>query len=216
MKRIVALAGIGLLASVVSASAQEGVFMRDVLSSMGLVPAERPQIEYRERPPLVVPPNPTLRTPAAPNAVEAGGQWPADQDVVRERRRQREAGIPETERERRRMNDNNPRLSIDEVRSGRNPGAGSSRAPEPHRSDSGREASGWVSPDILRAQGTVPEQTYVSGVEPERRSLTEPPSGLRRPDPRAPMRATRELPGSREDEASPGAFIRQEAERARR
>jgi hypothetical protein len=215
MKRIVALAGIGLLASVVSAPAQEGVFMRDMLSSMGLVPAERPQIDYRERPPLVVPPNPTLRTPVARGAVEADGQWPTDPDVVRERRRQRDAAIPETERERRRMNDNNPRVSIEEIRGGRRPGAGISQAPAPNRPDGGREAT-WVHPDTLRAQGTVPEQTYVSGVEPERRSLTEPPSGLRRPDPRAPIRATRDLPGSQEDEANPGAYNRQQAERARR
>ncbi|KAA2235114.1 hypothetical protein [Salinarimonas soli] len=215
MKRIVVLAGLGLMASVVGASAQEGVFMKDVLSSMGLVPGERPQIDYRERAPLVVPPSPTLRTPVAPNAAEANGGWPADQDLVRERRRQREAAIPETERERRRMNDQNPRISIDEVRSGRVQGA-ATRDPMPHRPDSGREASGWLHPDVLRSQGTVPEQTYVSGAEPERRSLTEPPSGLRRPDPRAPIRATRDLPGSLEDEASPGAYNRQQAERARR
>jgi hypothetical protein len=215
MKRIVALAGIGLMASVVSAPAQEGVFMRDMLSSLGLVPAERPQIDYRERPPLVVPPSPTLRTPVARGALEADGQWPADQDMVRERRRQRDAAVPEAERERRRMNDNNPRMSIDEIRGGRRPGAGISQAPAPNRPDGGREAT-WIHPDTLRSEGRIPEQPLVPGVEPERRSLTEPPSGLRRPDPRAPIRVTRELPNSMDDDASPGVYNRQQAERARR
>jgi hypothetical protein len=215
MKRIVALAGIGLMASVAGASAQEGVFMKDVLSSFGLIPGDRPQIEYRERAPLVVPPRTELRQPADRAALEASGQWPADHDVVRDRRRQREAAIPEAERERRRMNDNNPRVSIDEIRAGRRPGTGTQQGPAPNRPDGGREAT-WVHPDQLRSQGTRPEPEFESGAEPSRRFLTEPPTGLRRPDPRAPIRVTRELPGNRErEEADPGAFNRQQAARGR-
>lgn len=214
MKRIILSAGIGLMASVSGAGAQEGVFMRDALSSLGLIPGEQARIDYRERAPLVVPPKIELRQPADRAALEANGQWPADQDLVRERRRQREAAIPEGERERRRMNDENPRVSIDEIRGGRRPGAGVSQAPAPVRTDGGREAT-WIDPVTLRSQGVKPEEEFVSGAEPSRRSLVEPPSGLRRPDPRAPIRATRDLPGSIEDEASPGAYNRQQAARNR-
>ncbi len=214
MKRTIMWAGIGLMASVSGAAAQEGVFMRDALSSLGLIPGEQARIDYRERPPLVVPPRVELRQPVDARAVEANGQWPADQDLVRERRRQREAAIPETERERRRMNDDNPRVSVDEIRAGRRPGAGLNAGPAPVRSDGGREAT-WIDPRVLRSQGVRPEPEFVSGEEPSRRTLVEPPSGLRRPDPRAPIRATRDLPGSQEDEANPGAYNRQQAARNR-
>jgi hypothetical protein len=214
MKRTIMWAGIGLMASVSGAAAQEGVFMRDALSSLGLIPGEQARIDYRERPPLVVPPRVELRQPVDARAVEANGQWPADQDLVRERRRQREAAIPETERERRRMNDDNPRVSVDEIRAGRRPGAGLNAGPAPVRSDGGREAT-WIDPRVLRSQGVRPEPEFVSGEEPSRRTLVEPPSGLRRPDPRAPVRATRDLPGSQEDEANPGAYNRQQAARNR-
>jgi hypothetical protein len=135
---------------------------------------------------------------------------------VRERRRQRDAAIPETQRERRRMNDNNPTLSVDEIRAGRRPGAGIDRAPAPVRNDGGQAAT-WIHPDTLRREGRLPEVDPTTGIEPARRTLAEPPSGLRRPDPNAPMRATRELPTNRErDEADPAAFNRQQAERSRR
>lgn len=216
MKRIVALAGIGLMASIAGAQAQEGVFMKDVLSSIGIIPGDRPQIDYRERAPLVVPPRIELRQPGDASALEANAQWPADQDLVRERRRQRDAAIPETERERRRMNDNNPRISSDEVRAGRRPGAGISQAPAPNRPDGGLAAA-WVPPDVLRSQGRVPEREFESADEPTRRSLIEPPAGLRRPDPRAPIRVTRDVAGDRErDEADPSVFNREQAARNRR
>lgn len=215
MKRILILAGIGLAASTVGASAQEGIFMRDALSTLGIIAPERPAIEYRERPPLVVPPRVELRPPADRAALEASGQWPVDQDVTRERRRQREAAIPETERERRRMNDENPRVSIDEIRAGRRPGAGVSGEPAPNRPDSGREAT-WIDPRVLRSQGVKPDDAAAPGGEPARRALTDPPTGLRSPDPRAPMRATRDPRLTEVEEADPNFFNRQQAERNRR
>lgn len=216
MKRVAALAGLGLMASVAGASAQEGVFMKDMLSSLGLIPGDKPPIDYRERAPLVVPPRLELRQPVSGAALEANPQWPADHDVVRERRRQREAAIPEAERERRRMNDNNPRVSIDEIRSGRRPGAAAGPAPAPNRPDGGREAT-WVHPDILRSQGVRPDKEFETAGDPGRQYLTEPPSGLRRPDSRAPIRVTRELPRDMErEEADPNVFNRQQAERNRR
>jgi hypothetical protein len=201
--------GAGLIAAATGAAAQEGMFMKDVLGTIGIIPKDQPPIEYRERPPLVVPPKLELRDPVAPNAVEARiPEWPKDPDVIEARRKEAEARVPITEMERRRMNaDSGARLSIDEIRAGRKPGAGIPTSPTYRPGDGGR-ADSWVHPDQLRAQGRKPE-TLVPGPEPERQLLSEPPSGFRRPAAGAVVRADSE-PVVREDEADPKAYHRQQ------
>src|SRR5215211_3081179 len=121
--RFAALVGAATLVAATGASAQEGLFAKDLLGSVGIIPKERPRIDYRERAPLVLPPSMELRDPADPKALQAANpQWPSDPDVAAARRRDAEARTPVTQTERRRL-EQNPTLSIEEIRGGRRAGA---------------------------------------------------------------------------------------------
>jgi hypothetical protein len=207
-----AMAAAGALAFATAAAAQEGAFMKDVLGTLGIIEKERPHIEYRERAPLVVPPRLELRDPEPAGSVEARApQWPRDPDVIEARRREAEERVPITEMERRKALENNPRLSIDEIRAGRRPGAGITTTPEYRYGDNSRDEY-WVHPDKLRAQGRLEDKPMLAGVEPERQSLTDPPAGFRKPQGGARIRPDFE-PVTRPDEADPKAY---NAQRQRR
>src|SRR3954451_25350014 len=73
MKRIASFAALGAAVLAVSAGdaqAQEGVFMRDLLGTLGVIPEAKPRIEYRERPTLVVPPKSALPAPVSASVEE--------------------------------------------------------------------------------------------------------------------------------------------------
>jgi hypothetical protein len=205
-----ALAAAALMASLTGAPAQEGVFMKDLLGSMGIIPKEKPPIEYRERAPLVLPPRMELREPTQRTAVQANPQWPNDPDVLAERRRQAEENMPVTQTERRRL-EQNPTLSIHEIRAGRRPGAEIPTAPVVRRGDNQKDDF-WVHPDRLRAEGKKDDDTVLQvGVEPERRELTQPPTGLRTAT--MPLKRDFEAPNHRDDEADPKVYLREQAAR---
>lgn len=215
MKRVgIARWGVLLSASATmlatGASAQEGVFMKDILGTIGIIEKDRDRIDYRERAPLVLPPKLELRTPAPAGAAEARNpQWPKDPDVVEARRREADARVPITQMERRRvLEDSGGRLSVEEIRAGRRPGAGVPSEPVYRHGDSSREES-WVNPEKLRAK---PKDALVAGAEPERQHLTQPPSGFRKPAAGAPVRAASE-PVTRADEADPKAYLADERKR---
>jgi hypothetical protein len=207
--RLGALAAAAALACASGAAAQEGMFFKDILGSVGIIPKERPPIEYRERAPLVLPPKMELRDPADPRSIQASNpQWPNDPDVIAARRRAQEASLPVTETEKRRL-DRNPTLSIHEIRQGRRPGAEVPNAPVVRRGDNARDAL-ILSPDEMRAQGRKQEATLSSMEEPERGSLTEPPSGFRKPTQK--VKATFEVE-HQADPADPKAYWREQAAR---
>src|SRR5688500_835579 len=101
----IGIARIGLVAAgltaadrIAGAQAQEGMLVTNPLSSVGVTPDDKPAIEYRERPPLVLPPRMDLREPAQPGSVQARNpQWPNDPDAVARRRREAEERTPITE-----------------------------------------------------------------------------------------------------------------------
>lgn len=188
--------------------AQEGMFMKDALGSIGLIAPEAPPIEYRERSPLVLPPKMELRTPVDSNAIQARNpNWPNDPDVMARRAAAKEARIPVTERESRRALENNPRLSIQEIQSGRKAGAEIVNSPVYRPGDSAREGT-WIHPDKLRSEGILREKTGPEDVA-SRRSLTDPPSTFRQEAARVKQKATND-PVYREDEADPRAYQRQQ------
>lgn len=212
--RILALARLGALAAAAAlvsaggAAAQEGAFMKDVLGSIGIIPKERAAIEYRERAPLVLPPKMELRDPADPRSLQAANpQWPNDPDVAAARRREADARTPVTQTERRRV-EQNATLSIEEIRSGRRAGAGIPEGPVVRRGDNVREDT-WVHPDQLRREGR--KDTQLSSMEePERRDLTQPPSGFRKPT----IQVKRDFEVNRlEDDADPKVYMREQAKR---
>jgi hypothetical protein len=201
------LVGAFALATSAGAQAEEGVLMKDLLGSMGLISKDKPAIDYRERAPLVVPPRLELREPVRASAHARDPQWPNDPDVVARQRRQADARVPVTETERRRVEER-PTLSIDEIRAGRRPGAEVPAAPAGR--DNSARADTWVHPDQLRAQTRRVEEA--TGPEPARRSLAEPPTGLRAPAGGGKV-ITNFEPTVKEDEASPRLYDRQQAQR---
>ena len=111
--RVAALFASATLLAATGASAQEGMFAKDLLGSVGIIPKERPRIDYRERAPLVLPPKMELRDPADPQGLHAANpQWPNDPDVAAAKRREADARTPVTQTERRRV-EQNATLSIE-------------------------------------------------------------------------------------------------------
>jgi hypothetical protein len=205
--RLVLAAGAGLLSivAVTGVQAQEGVLMKDLLATLGVIPEDKDPIEYRERAPLVLPPRMDLPPPAEPGSVQARvPQWPNDPNVAARKRREAEANLPVGESERKRMLEGSGRLSAQEMRSGARAGAGLTTGPVV-KSD-GREGH-WIHPDVLRAQGRQ-RNAEIPPDDSVRRTLTDPPAAYRR------SATGKEIKGSfdvqeRVNEADPRTFQRQ-------
>jgi hypothetical protein len=146
--------------------------MKSLLGSMGIISPEKDPIRYRERAPLVLPPKMELRAPAGPESFASNNpQWPNDPDVVARKRRAADARVPVTDSEIRRMSENNPRLTPEEMRRGRDP-----KGPGVGRHVSDREGV-WIAPADLQATATSGEKA--ASEKPVRRTLTDPPTQLR-------------------------------------
>ena len=159
------------------ALAEEGMFFKDMLGTIGIIPKSKDAIPYRDRAPLVVPPKTQLRTPGAASAA-ANPAWPNDPDVAARRRAAADDALPATWSEKRRASEERSlRLTPAEIQAGR-VASHEQSVPGSHRGDSARDVL-YLSPDQLRA--TARKDEADTGPEPTRRALTDPPSGMRRP-----------------------------------
>ena len=214
--RVLAALAASLAASVAgtSATAQEGVIMKDMLGNLGLTEKERAPITYRERAPLVLPPGSNLPAPIDRAAGrEANVAWPKDPEITARERRAARDKAPITRGEQGRMNDNNTTMSINDIRAGRRPGAEVTTEPTYKPGDNNRAAF-WLDPLELLKGKKDDAETTLSSVEPERNLLSEPPAGYRRPPgglERSPREAKAYNPDR--DEADPRAFQREQAKR---
>lgn len=179
-----ACAGLACLLAAVPRPA-EAQMIEGLLGFLG-VHEEKPEVEYKERAPLVVPPKNGLRPPQE-SASAKHQAWPKDPDVERCKAAVAAGKVPvtETEEYKRQMN---PHLPIEAMRSGRKAGAGESPTPGQVFGDNSRE-SNWIHPDNMRAlNAKAQQQIGATGpsvgcdgkAEPQRRYLTEPPTGLRK------------------------------------
>ncbi|MGU3536533.1 hypothetical protein [Methylobacterium sp. A54F] len=206
----------GILLSVVAglsvaggASAQQrGELMRDTLGTLGLIEKEKAPIDYRERPPLVMPPKLDGRHLPAPRASNANPSWPKEPEVVQRQRDEEERRKPRGNQMQGRYNDNNATASIDEMRAGRRADAQVPTEVERKPGDNNRD-SFWVNPlELMRGVGQ--EKAEPTLAEPSRDTLTDPPTGYRK----APRKVvtTNSDPinnASRErEESDPGAYMR--------
>lgn len=187
-----------------------------VLTAVGVMPAERtPDIDYRERPPLVVPPKTAIAAPKTalvkPQAAGAGrtAAWPQDPDVIRRRKEADEIGLPMISMFDKREADQRPE-SKEEMLKHR---AALNGPDDPSASycREGEHGDGHcrVGPAELKAQGERykaqnPSSTtdvVTAGIEPERKYLTEPPPGYRKAT--KTVKATAEAPQPARDQSSP-------------
>ncbi|BCB20885.1 hypothetical protein [Bosea sp. ANAM02] len=200
----------GLVLGASPAFAQEGSlvynFMQGVFGKGG-----EADIDYRARAPLVVPPNSTLPRPQQ-SASERNAAWPNDPDV----QRRRDAANPAPYEEPLGLK-NIARMSPEEIRRGR-----TTRAPRgPQFPEDDNNYNNIIKPivvgrEMAARQAKIDENAAAYGSEPPRRTLTEPPTGYRRPaataavgpGARGPVEDTQD-PGIREFSTGRGPVMRQ-------
>ncbi len=177
------LAG-GLLLAAAPAFAQEGMLFKNLMEGV-IGKRGGDDIEYRERPPLVVPPGSALPRPQDPASARTAA-WPNDPDVARRRAAAEARILPFTDNQATR---NNAWLNQGELRQG--PAArAAARRPvvvEEHSNFNNQiEPIRRAKEDAARrSQDDLAQLNY--GSEPPRRLLTEPPVGYRRPAGSAPV-----------------------------
>jgi len=161
-------------------------FVKGFLRGLGLRNGQEAGIEYKERPPLVVPPNRDLPPPAAAGSLAASNPaWPADPDekkrnAERKARAERKtydpikAGDPLRPDELARGTTNKPSVKT---------GQGPDHSPEMSPSQLGYTGGLWNSITGLgKSFGKDRDAETATFVrEPSRTTLTDPPVGYRTP-----------------------------------
>lgn len=171
----------GAVFTATQASAQEGALFKNLFEGGALFGGPKEDIEYRERAPLVVPP--ALKLPAPQQrAGQRNAAWPNDPDVAAKREANANALLPATEREKYKL-DRNPLLSQEELRRGRDP---SRQNNVPYRPEGENANEQLIQPiivgrELAARRNAKDDLTALSGVEPERKYLSDPPTGLRKP-----------------------------------
>ncbi|CAH1655086.1 conserved exported hypothetical protein [Hyphomicrobiales bacterium] len=169
------LAG-GLMLAAQPAFAQEGMLFKNLLEGTFGSRSAGDDIDYRARPPLVVPPNTTLPPPQDP-ASTRNAAWPNDPDVQRRKEEATRPIFAQTERAR-----NNPLLSQDELRRGRT--SRPEQVPviaEEHSNYNNQIQPIRIGRELAARRNQQTGDSVVYGEEPPRRMLTEPPTGYRAP-----------------------------------
>ncbi|GGE34308.1 hypothetical protein GCM10007276_09600 [Agaricicola taiwanensis] len=172
------------------ASAQSSGLIHDLVGGFGLLKQEKPDIEYRERPGLVIPPSRDLPPPEAGAPVAANPNWPTDPDVMRREKERQARNMPAGSDTKSRLQID-PRLSPDELRAGRaaTPERGYEEVPVGNREDP------RISPDELRRGSAVYKAQKEKQLDlTTRPRLSDPPVGYLEPSPNAPLAPSGEEP----------------------
>lgn len=161
----------------------------EVLETMGLKSRQREQIDYRERPPLVVPPKTGALRPPEQAASERNARWPQDPDVNARKRRAAEGRVPNGI-----ASEQDPSQG-GLVREGegrkRNAYAGVPTRGGASAGGEGSNPATMLTPSqVGQILASSSETAKPSGVEPDRQYLTEPPKGYRRAAAGAAPRST--------------------------
>jgi hypothetical protein len=165
-------------------------------------------IDYRERPPLVLPPKMDLPPPQA-SLEKPDPAWPNDPDVGRVKKLKAESKAPA-----RQVNEAtaNPHITQQELEKGRI-AVSDPTSPQQNACDNSNAPECLYTPwSVLRKvtdAGKDEKDTLRPGEEPTREYLTEPPPGFRKPT--QVVKATREAPREKEDASDAAAYIRNQA-----
>ena len=164
----------GLVLGASPAFAQDGMLFKNLME--GTFGKGNADIDYRERAPLVVPPNSNLPPPQQ-SASTRNAAWPKDPDVQRRKEDNNRRYVPADGVK------DNPLLSAQEIRRGRSTTA-SQKTAAPYREND--VYSNVIEPIRVGKEQAAryneeAEKQLSYGSEPARRTLTEPPTGYRRP-----------------------------------
>lgn len=211
----VALVGFG--SSVGSAYAADDGYQdvfSSVLTAVGVMHADSsPEIDYRERAPLVLPPKMDLAKPV-PAGASRTAAWPQDPDVIKSRKAAAEARMPSLNI----LGNVNSRMSKEELMKGRSAssddgGVAEIAARHDKCGNNGNNRNCLiVSPDELKAideryqaSGAGEKKELTAGEEPDRLYLTEPPKGYLKTT--KTIKATTEAPVIKDNSANPSAAL---------
>lgn len=185
-----------------------------VVTAVGIMkPDPSPEIDYRERAPLVLPPRMDLPAPSVQAARPAS--WPSDPDVARRRKAAADARAPSENL----LGNRNVLASKGELMNGRSEGGESAAIPESaaRAARCGNDGNGRgclvLSPDALRAESEHYEQSnpdtnrseLTAGAEPDRVYLTQPPKGYLKTT--RTVKVTAEAPKVYEDTSNPKSSL---------
>lgn len=165
------------------------------------------EIDFRERPPLVVPKNLDLPAPQ-PGVRSRVANWPQDQDVVRRREEAARARVPQQIEV-----NKNPALTKQELMAGRSDDAPVAVNVCDTYTNGAPDCAPTAMDKIKRVftLGGGKSDVVVIGKEPSRQFLTEPPKGYRTAT--KTTKATIEGGYERPDAANPGQYFRDQAKR---
>jgi hypothetical protein len=170
------LCSLVLLALSAQASlAQDGSLVKNLLEGAGII-GEKPQIEHKERPPLVVPKNISALPQPVDSSQKRSAAWPKDSDEERAKRLKQEADRPQ-------LSSNRP-MTYDEMNKAWNKNAPQGKAlPDINYKDA-PQLTGGAAPSLL---GKDEDKRIEFKGEGTRTSLTQPPTGYRTPSPNQPF-----------------------------
>jgi hypothetical protein len=162
-----------------------------LMRGLGLRSADDPVIEYRERSPLVVPPNRDLPTPQSKSATNDPA-WPADPDAARKRKRVEKRAHNDVTRERDRQGNPISPQELNPTGATRGADSGKSNAPQPGTTPDGQQITS-TEPGVFSRLfsgsfgfGSQREEYGTFTSEPPRNTLTAPPQGYQTPSPAQP------------------------------
>lgn len=164
-------------------------------------------IDFRERPPLVVPKNLDLPAPQPGARTTRAANWPQDQDVVRRREEAARARVPQQIEV-----NKNPALTKQELMQGRSDDAPTAVNLCDNYTNGAPDCAPTAMDKIKRVftlGGDSPRDVVMVGKEPDRKYLTEPPKGFRNAS--KTTKATMEGGYERPDNSDPKLYLREQA-----
>ncbi|MGH6800113.1 MAG: hypothetical protein ACRECZ_01630 [Methylocella sp.] len=196
-----ALLSVAGFSSATPAFAEEDTNMfNSVLGFVGMqFDKEQDAIDYRARPPVVVPPRTDL---PPPKEAVRGPAWPKDPDIAAERRAALDSRRPAPQV----TPNSRVEMSQTELQHGRGP-MPADGPPDECQAGAGTPLCLYTPWKVLKSIVTgFQSDTVQPGPEPPRKYLTEPPAGYRQAT--GVAKATIEAPKDQPDTADPGAYIR--------
>jgi len=204
----VQLIGLAFAASAPARAAEDDNVLNSFLGVFGMqFKKEDEVIDYRARPPLVVPPNAEQLPPPVPAGAARTAEWPNDPDVMARRKAAADSRRPAPQT----TPNARAELSKEELMQGRGGGPNRGTGASSECAVSAGTPSCLYTPwDELKAkkESADDKNIVIGGEEPPRNYLTEPPVGYRKAS--ATVKATREAVKERVDPGDAGAYAREQ------